>query len=98
MFGAAMCLGDFVWLGDLALFPQRHSILPSYTFLYIPRSPSFSFGFLFNYSYVPLIPCRLKLSIQLKALSEFFSLLGTYPEPLPLNAYRPPFSPCMAFD
>lgn len=55
--------------------PQRHSILPSYTFVHstFPHSPPFFLGFLFNYSYVPLIPCHLKLSFQLKSLSEFFS-------------------------
>lgn len=77
MFGAAMCLGDFVWLGGLGPFSplQRHSILPVLHFLYIlPPFPSFFFfgGAFLNYSYVPLIPCRLKLISNLRPLSEFF--------------------------
>lgn len=76
MFGAAMCLGDFVWLGELGPFfppaPLHFTVLHFCTFP-DPPFPSFFFGFLFNYSYVPLIPYRLNLSFQLKALSEFFS-------------------------
>lgn len=72
-----MCLGDFVWLGGLSpFFPPSATPFYRLTLLYIPHSLIpllFFLGFLFNYSYVPLIPCHLKLSFQLKALSEFFS-------------------------
>lgn len=61
--------------GTWPFFPPSATPFYRLTLLYIPRSPIplLFFGFLFNYSYVPLIPYRLNLSFQLKALSEFFS-------------------------
>lgn len=52
------------WGGDLALFPPPAPLhFTVLHFLYIPHSPIplLFFGLLFNYSYVPLIPCHLKL-------------------------------------